>query len=283
MANLRDIRRRLKSVRKTQKITSAMKMVASARLRRAEAKLYQARDYVEGVQKLVERLDPLLTPTEVPLAVPRPTLRRRCLVVLSGERGLCGAYNGNTLSRADAFLAKNPEARVVAIGAKGVQHFQKHRVALHAAHSGMLETLSYRRAETMAHELIRMFLAGDVDEVVVLYHRFASTLHQKLIEATLLPVKLEFTGAGALSLADHEPAPNEHLELLLPHLVTGRLYQILIEAATSEQGARRNAMEAATDNATEMIDALTLLYNRKRQAAITTEILEVVVGGESLK
>jgi F-type H+-transporting ATPase subunit gamma len=283
MANLRDIRRRIKSVRKTQKITNAMEMVASARLRRAEIKLRRARSYVEGVRAVVERLDPLLVPDEVPLAQPRPEVRTRCLVVVSGERGLCGAYNGNVLGRAEKLLAEPVHTSVLAIGQKGVQHFRKHGVELIGEHVRILETLTYRQAEAMAAHLMHMYLSGKVDEVVVLYHRFASTLHQQLLEEKLIPVELEITGAGALSLAEHEPPPHEHLGLLLPLLVTGRFHQVLLEAATSEQGARRNAMESATDNAGEMIKALTLLYNRKRQAAITTEMLEVVVGGESLK
>jgi len=283
MANLRDIRRRIKSVRKTQKITNAMEMVASARLRRAEAKLRKARAYVEGVRTVVERLDPLLTPGQVPLAQTRPDVRSRCLVVVSGERGLCGAYNGNVLSRADKRLASHADTRLMAIGQKGVQYFRKHGIRLLGEHVRILETLTYRQATAMAYDLMRMFLTGEVDEVVVLYHRFVSTLHQEMLEEKLLPVELEITGAGALSLAEHEPAPSEHLGLLLPQLVAGRFYQMLLEAAASEQGARRNAMESATDNAGEMIDELTLLYNRRRQAAITTEILEVVVGGESLK
>lgn len=283
MANLRDIRRRISSVRKTQKITNAMEMVASARLRRQEMKLRTARSYVDGVRALVESLDPLLTPNEAPLATPRAEVRSRCLVVISGERGLCGAYNSSTLHRAEAVLRRGPATRVIAIGQKGAQHFRKHGVDLIGEHVGVLETLTYRQAEAMAGELSDMYLGGEVDEVVVVYHRFASTLHQELKEERLLPVELELTGAGELNLAEHEPSAAAHLNLLLPQYVAGRLYQLLLEAATSEQGARRNAMESASDNATEMIEDLALLYNRKRQAAITTEILEVVVGGESLK
>lgn len=283
MANLRDIRRRIKSVRKTQKITNAMKMVASARLRRAEVKLRRARDYVEGVRTVVERLDPLLTPDEALLAQPRPDVRSRCLVVVSGERGLCGAFNGSVLSRAEKFLARHGGTRVLAIGQKGVQHFRKRGAALLGQHVRILKTLTYREAAVMAEDLMRRFLARELDEVVVLFHRFVSTLHQQMVEERLLPVPLEITGAGALSLAENEPEPNEHLKMALPQFVAGRFYQILLESAASEQGARRNAMESATDNAGEMIDRLTLLYNRTRQGAITTQILEVVVGGESLK
>jgi len=283
MANLRDIRRRIRSVRKTQKITNAMEMVASARLRRAEAKLRVSRAYIERLHAVVAALDPLLTPAEAPLAQPRAEVRDRCLIVVSGERGLCGAYNGNVLGRAEELLARHADTRVVAVGQKGVQHFRKHGVRLIAEHVRLLEALTYRQAEVMAQGLMAMYLSGEVDEIVMLYHRFASTLHQELVEERLIPVELTLTGAGALSLAEHEPTQPEHLNLLLPHLIAGRLHQVLLEAATSEQGARRNAMESATDNAAEMIHELTLLYNRKRQAAITTEILEVVVGGESLR
>ncbi|MBN1917007.1 MAG: ATP synthase F1 subunit gamma [Verrucomicrobia bacterium] len=283
MANLRDIRRRIKSVKKTQKITNAMEMVASARLRRVEAKLRASRAYVERLQALASSLDPLLTPSEAPLAQPRAEVRNRCLIVISGERGLCGAYNANVLGRTEKLLAAWPDTRVVAIGQKGVQHFRKHGVRPIAEHVRLLETITYRQAEAMAQWLMAMYLRGEVDEVVVLYHRFASTLHQELIEERLIPVELAFTGGGSLSLAEHEPAPHDHLNLLLPLLIAGRLHQVLLDSATSEQGARRIAMEAATDNAAEMIHNLTLLYNRKRQAAITTEILEVVVGGESLR
>lgn len=283
MANLRDIRRRIKSVRKTQKITNAMEMVASARLRRAEAKLRVARTYVERLRGVVESLNPMLTPDEAPLAQPRADVRNRCLVIVSGERGLCGAYNGSVLNRAEKLLARHPNTRVVAVGQKGAQHFRQHGAALAGEYVRLLETVSYRQAEAMARRLIGMVLNGEADEVGLLYHRFASTLHQELVEERLIPVELKITGAGELSLAEHEPAPHEHLNLLLPQLIEGRLYQALLEAATSEQGARRNAMESATDNAADMIHELTLLYNRTRQAAITTEILEVVVGGESLK
>jgi F-type H+-transporting ATPase subunit gamma len=282
MANLRDIRRRISSVRKTQKITNAMEMVASARLRRAEAKLRNARAYVDGVRTLVEKLDPLLTPGQAPLAEPRDVVRSRCLVVVSGERGLCGAYNGNVFARAEKLLAEPVGTSVLAVGQKGVQHFRKRGVEPIGEHVQILEGLTYRQAEPMAGRLMRLFLSGTVDEVLVLHHQFLSTLHQELRVEKLIPVELEISGAGALSLAEHEPPPDEHLRLVLPQLVAGRLYQLLLEAAASEQGARRNAMESATDNAAEMINDLTLLYNRQRQAAITTEILEVVVGGDSL-
>ena len=283
MANLRDIRKRLRSVKKTQKLTSAMKMVAAARLRRVEPRLLSARDYSSSIEESVSRifLEYPLPPDEFPLLQGRGTAGTTGLIVISGERGLCGAYNANVINRAMKFIWQKPSVKVVAVGKKGTAYFEKHNVELLYSESEILDTILYSDTERILRLVVDNYLSGNVDEWYIMYHKFVSMMSQQLTVERLLPMELPKTKAKTALDFKAEPENELLLGRLLPQRLSAKFYEAVLESVASEQGARRNAMEAASDNAVEMIEKLTLLYNRERQAAITTEILEVVAGAGS--
>ncbi len=282
MANLRDIKKRVKSVKKTQKLTSAMKMVASARLRRIEPRLESAREYNESVGDALARifLEYSLPPGEFPLVQDRGTSLSVGLIVLSGERGLCGAYNANVINAAMRFISERPNTKVVAIGKKGTAFFQKHGVEMMYSRSEVLDHIDYRQTQRILKFIVEKYLSGEVDQWHVLYHRFVSMMSQQIILERLIPMQLPEPRPKTALEFKTEPDNEPLLRKIIPQKLSAGFYEAVMDSVASEQGARRNAMEAASDNAMEMIERLTLLYNRLRQAAITTEILEVVAGAE---
>jgi len=283
MANLRDMKKRIRSVRKTQKLTSAMKMVASARLRRIEPRLFSVRHYSNSVKESLSRifLEYPLPPREFPLLQKKSTGAPVGLIVVSGERGLCGAYNSNVINKAMKFIANRPNIKVVAIGKKGATYFEKHKVEMLHSESEILDTIIYKKAIKILNLIVNNYLSGNVSEWYIMYHKFVSMMTQHLTVERLLP--MELPEAKAETALDYKAEPDNEslLDKILPQMLSAKFYEAILESVASEQGARRNAMEAASDNAIEMIETLTLLYNRRRQAAITTEILEVVAGAES--
>ena len=284
MATLRDIKKRIRSVKKTQKLTSAMKMVASARLRRIEPRLHGARDYHTAIEEFLTRifLEYPLPPDAFPFLQGHGGGGSVGLIVISGERGLCGAYNSNVINEAMKFILRRPGAKVIALGKKGAMYFEKHHVELLHSESEVLDNILYDDTEEILRLIVDNYLSGVVNEWHIMYHRFVSMMTQDLIVERLLPMELPEVKAGTVFDYKTEPDNEPMLGKLLPQRLSAKFYGVVLESVASEQGARRNAMEAASDNAIEMIEHLTLLYNRKRQAAITTEILEVVAGAETL-
>jgi len=289
--NLRDIRRRIRGVRNIQQVTRAMDMVASARLRRAQARVEAARPYSERMQEILRDLQAIVASLDHPLLRARPVARAG-IVVLTSDRGLCGAYNSNVLREAELLiesLGQTPYG-VIAIGRKGIGYYRRHAAPLDTAFPspGTRPTLEEIRA--IAQHLIGAYLAGQYDRIDLVFTRFVSTMRGEPVSVPLLPLARPGAGREAAPgplgpVPDYlfEPSAAEVLGQLLPQYVEVLVQRALLDAVASEQAARMVAMRNATDNANDLILELTKTYNRVRQTSITTQILEVVSGANALR
>ena len=305
MPSLKDIRKRISSVKSTQKITRAMKMVAGARLNKAQQRITALRPYAVKTQRVLSEitatlatqddattaLDPL--ESEVPLLVRRPP-ERIMYVVITSDRGLCGAFNVN-IGKAALAAWRDAEAAgqnvsMAVIGRKGRDFLRRRNAPITKDFPGIWDQLGMASAREVARGLLMPFLAGEVDCLRLVYNEFKSAMTQRVVDEQLLPVPPpppEVDGEAMLTLSDREflfePSRDALLERLAPMYVEVSILRALYESMASELGARMTAMDAATKNAEEMIDKLTLQYNRARQAAITTELMEIIGGAEALK
>jgi len=283
MANILDLRRRIRSVRSTRQITRAMKMVAGARLRRAQERVVAARPYANEIRAMlssvVSRLDPTAQGVNPLLAV-RP-VKRLLLVLITADRGLCGAFNSNLIRATHAYLEEhsNLQISLITAGNKGRDHFRKARANIVSEHLNVFAKLEFSHAQAIAKEIIEAYADETVDAVDFLYNEFKSVLTQKLTVERFLPVVPGKAPEGH-SLVDYiyEQPPAEIFGRLLPRYVESQVYRALLESQAAELAAKTTAMDAATRNASDMIDSLTLYMNRVRQAAITKEIIEIVSG-----
>jgi len=290
VATLRDIRRRIRSVESTQKITRAMKLVAAAKLRRAQERILGARPYAT---KMAELLASLVGRTEGeahPLLERRPAARRR-LVIVTADKGLCGAFNSNVLRASLAYLREQGDTAVtlVAVGKKGRDFYRRRPWQIKSEMLGFFDRLAYSHAQELAGGLMKEYLAGEVDEVQLIYNEFRSVAVQRVKREQLLPIESAAAageGGGAEGAGGdyiYEPSPEAILAALLPRHVTTQVFRALMESVAGEYGARMTAMEAATKNAKEMIGMLTIQYNKARQERITKELLDIVGGAEALR
>ena len=288
-AGIKIINKRIRSVRATQQITKAMKMVAAAKLRRAQARLLAARPYAGKLSDLLSHLAASGLDGH-PLFAARP-VRRRLYVITTSDKGLCGAYNMNVIKLAQAGMlaarAEGIEVAVYAVGKKARDFFGKRGYAMFESHADFSGEASAEKARRVGDRCEAAFLAGEFDEVKLVYARFVSTLTQRPTEQPLLPVAPPAAGAGAHDgghATDYlwEPGKDALLRALLPLYMRNRVYIALCEAFASEHGARMASMSAATENAGELIDALTMRRNRERQASITQELSEIVGGANAL-
>jgi F-type H+-transporting ATPase subunit gamma len=289
MATLREIRRRITGVKNTQKITKAMKMVAAARLRRAQEAIIATRPYA---RKLGELLRHLVTKVDVnlnSLLVSRDA-KNVLLVVVTADRGLCGSFNGNIIKAAVNHLKiySGLNVRMLTVGRKGSDFFGKRNFNVTTKHPGIFTDLDFSDAREIVREVTEGFLRGDYDRVDVIYNEFKSVIQQRIVIEQLLPIPPEEIRAkGDLhSLAQvdyiYEPSSAEIVNTLLPLHLNFQMWRILLESNAAEQGARMSAMDNATENAKELIRDLTLKFNNARQASITKELLEIVSGAEAL-
>jgi F-type H+-transporting ATPase subunit gamma len=292
VATVQDLKRRIKSVRNTRKITRALELVAAARLRSAQAR-------IEAMRPYADRMLELMVGTAKASASLRglPLLERRDvqtvgLLPLTGDRGLAGAFNSQILRRAFALerdlRAEGKEVRFLVAGRKGRSTLTFRKYDLARAWTGFSDRPNYADAQWIAHALSELYTEGEVDRVVVIYNHFESALVQRVVEQDVLPIPeqaLEAAETPDAQFGDfiYEPEPEQILERLLPAYLETELFRALLESAASEQGARMTAMRNASSNAGELIDALTLDMNRARQAEITQEILEVVAGADALR
>ena len=285
MPSLKALRKRIATVRSTQQITKAMKMVAAAKLRRAQDAAERARPYAAKLAELVAAVAADVDPeAAVDPLLGRREERRIDLLVLSSDRGLCGGYNANLLRRAEAFVRERPgvEVTVSVVGRKGLDHFRRRGARLLAQRLGILTTPPAEMAAGLAAELTPRFAAAETDAVYLVYSRFRSAISQVPTITRLLPVEPAASEGPPVDYIFEPPRP-ALLGLLLPRYVAALLTQALLESVASEHGARMTAMDNATKNASDMIGRLTLLMNRTRQAAITKELMEIVSGAEALK
>jgi F-type H+-transporting ATPase subunit gamma len=283
MPSLKDLRKRIASVRSTQQITKAMKMVAAARLRRAQEAAERARPYAAKLTEMFTEVVAGLSEDAHPLLARRAEARAD-LIVLTSDRGLCGGYNANLLRQAEVFLRDHAEEKtqLVLVGRKALDYFRRRGVAPLSEHAGVLGTPSAQVAGKLADRVTARFAEGETDAVYLLYSRFQSAISQVPTIVRLLPVDAPAEDTSPVEYIFEPPRP-ELLAALLPRYIQTRLLQALLESIASELGARMTAMDNATRNASEMIDRLTLSMNRARQAAITTELMEIVSGAEALK
>lgn len=287
MATLRDIQRRIRSVQSTQKITRAMKLVAAAKLRRAQERIIEARPYARKMGELLSSLVTRVGTEAHPLLARRETGRKR-LVVITADKGLAGAFNSNILRASLQFLRSSTDVDVtlVVVGKKARDFYRRRQWSIKSERLGFFDRLAYSHAQELAKDLSQAYLSEDVDEVHLMYNEFRSVAVQRVKREQLLPIEPEAdaTDAPAPS-ADHlyEPSPEAILASLLPRHISTQIYRALMESVAGEHGARMTAMEAATKNAKEMIGVLSIQYNKARQERITKELLDIVGGAEALR
>lgn len=289
MPSLRDIRRRIASVKNTQQITNAMKMVSAAKLQRAQDRVTSARPYSERLQQLIAYLDQRVVPTVHPLLTPRED-GKILLVMLTSDRGLCGGFNANVQRAAAEFVRQNGgsnEVDVIAIGKKGRDFLTYRRIAMRTAYTELfIRQVAYEQARDLSVQLLDAYEQERYREVVVIYNRFRSAIQQQVSTVRLLPMSAHTsTEVEPAEPFDYlyEPSPAAVLDSLLRREVEVQLFQMFLESFAGEHGARMTAMDSATTNASEMIASLTLTFNRARQAAITKELIEVVSGADALQ
>jgi F-type H+-transporting ATPase subunit gamma len=294
MASVQDIRRRIRSITNTRKITRAMELVAAAKLRKAQAR-------IEAMRPNADRMLELMAGTARASSSVRglPLLQRRderavAIVPLTGDRGLAGAFNSQVLRRSFALerqlRAEGKDVRWIAVGRKGAGTLRFRRYTVQGEFAGFTDQPGYADAQAIAHRVTELYASEEVDRVVVAYNAFESALVQRVVLRDLLPLSEDLLEAGEEEREEEaqrgdfifEPEPEQILERLLPVYLETELYRALLESAASEHGARMTAMRNASKNAGELIDSLTLAMNRARQAEITQEILEVVAGADAL-
>jgi len=284
--NMRDIKRRIKSVNSMEHITNAMKLVSAAKLRRAKSTFEKTREYFHYITESIEEI--FNNTNEVPSQYLKGNreIKTTAYIIMTSSRGLCGSFNSNVIKEAAREIAEDPEKPVIiAIGTKGKEYFQKRGYDIHGEYLLPPESISFVETHDISKPVIDMYNSGQIDEVIMIYTSFASSLEQKVKKVTLLPFEINKDPdiPKLEKQVDYEPSIEDVFNYLVPKYVEIMIYGAIVESATCEHAARRMAMENATDNAIDMIGELTLFYNRTRQAAITNEISEIVGGAEALK
>jgi F-type H+-transporting ATPase subunit gamma len=289
MPSLKAIRKRIASVKNTKKITAAMKLVAGARLRRAQEAIFAARPYAQRMQEVIAELAARAGAEAHPLLALRDE-KRVALIVLTSDRGLCGGFNSNIARRTERFMIDNrdklPEIDLHVVGKKGREYFKRRYPAKikHEWPAPQTSDKALEGAREIAHVATELFLSAAVDAVYVVYNEFKSAISQRVTVEPLLPVvPMKLDEAHGLNDFKYEPSRDELLSIIVPLHVEVQIYRAILESIASEFGARMSAMDSATRNAGEMIGRLTLDFNRARQAAITKELMEIVGGAEALK
>ena len=288
MATLRDIKRRIKAVQSTSKITKAMKMVAAAKFRKAQQRMFELRPYAERMSQGLSRLATDLDAETHPLLAVRVRKNVEVLVITS-DRGLCGAFNTNILKAAARHIADlradGFNVSISCVGRKAKDFLKRRNVDARNSWAGISGRISYANAQEIAADIIESYTNETVDEVVMIYNEFKSVIAQKVVETRLLPLAPIETTEETLPVYDivYEPSKGEIFSSLIPKNVEIQIFRALLESQASEEAARMSAMENATKSANEMILKLSLQYNKARQATITRELMDIVGGAEALK
>jgi F-type H+-transporting ATPase subunit gamma len=292
MASLKEVRNRISSVNSTMQITKAMKMVAAAKLRRAQEKITQLRPYSQKLNELIAQVS---ENTEIGNSSPFTQVRevnKVLIVLVTSDRGLCGAFNTNVIKAANTYIAENYASQsaqgnvtIFSLGKKGSDFFERRGAVVDNSYTDIFGRLSFDTAKAAAEEIMEAFAVGTFDEVVLVYNEFKNVATQIIKTEKMLPLVNEDKEQATSSNIDYifEPSEEEILLDLIPKAIKLQLFKAVLDSNASEHGARMTAMDKATDNGGEMLKALKIEYNRSRQAAITTEILEIVGGAEALK
>ena len=294
MAGLKEIKSRIKSVKNTQKITYAMKLVSATKLRRAQEAVELSREYTNALSALVGRiaLEQQDVDFQHPLFEQRENVQKIALLVVGGNRGLCGAYNSNVNRAVDAFYKAHAgkEISSIVLGKKPCEHFKKKKIPLQQGFEDLSDDPNTWPLQDIMNQLEDSFVSGAVDAVYVIYTKFISALTMSVEAIQFLPVNAQALIAETQELTGtttggvlFEPSPEEVFASIVPRIVNGKLQQACLETKASEQGSRMTAMDAATKNASDLIESLTRTYNRLRQSGITAEILDIIGGAEGIK
>ena len=289
MANLRAIRKRISSVKSTQQITRAMKMVSAAKLRRAQDAIVAARPYARKLREVIQSVASRASEDTHPLLAPREG-KKLALLVVTSDRGLCGSFNAGLTRMANRFINEQRQQyekiSLFVVGRKGRDFFRRREVPIRKEYLGVLGNVKRNHAQMMANDLVEGFLSGEFDEVQVVYNEFRSAISQVTRFLKLFPIAVEKSQEEAAGVGIdylYEPGKKEILASLLPKYVETLIFTVLLESVAGDHGARMTAMDSATNNSVDMIARLTLQMNRARQATITTELTEIVSGAEALK
>ncbi len=284
--NMQDIKRRIKSVTSTEHITSAMKLVSAAKLKRAKSTFEKTTEYFHYITESIQ--DIFNNESNVPehYLVGAREVKTTCYIIITSSRGLCGGFNSNVIKEAVKNIENDPERPViVAVGAKGKEYFEKRGFEIYSEYSSPPESISFLESHEISKPIIDMYNEGTIDEVVMIYTSFKNAMEQEVTCERLLPFEANFDPEVIKHEmeVEYEPSIEAVFNYLVPKYVEIKVFGAIVESATCEHAARRMAMENATDNAREMLGNLSLYYNRARQAAITDEIIEVVAGAEAQK
>jgi F-type H+-transporting ATPase subunit gamma len=288
MASLKSIKKRIVSVKNTRQITKAMKMVSAAKLRRAQENVVAARPYAKKLGEVLQSLSANLEGGDLHPLLEKREAKKLLLIVLTSDRGLCGGFNTNLCKAADRYIKEKSSSyeqiSVMTVGRKGYE-FLKSRYTVYKNFANVLAKPSYQTAAMLAQEVIDGFVAEEYDQVELLYNSFRTVMTQDITFQQMLPVVPEETGATEETPVEfiYEPSVGELLAEILPKNIEVQIFKAMLETVAGEHGARMTAMDSASKNANEMIGKLTLQYNRARQAAITTELMEIISGSESIK
>jgi F-type H+-transporting ATPase subunit gamma len=299
MPALRDIRRRINAVRSIQKITKAMKMVAAARLRRAQERIISARPYAKRIEEIIQRFVSVFETLQNPLLQKRE-VKSIGIVVVTADRGLCGSFNTNIIRAVLNLIEKRkkelpPDGKIklICVGKKGYDYFSKHRkgIEIFAGYPGVFKrTIEISDVREIMSKVVGGFLSGEFDKVEIVYNEFKSIVQQRIVIEDFLPIVPKFEAVKPskgvkVPLVEYiyEPAPIEILNSLLPKYLETHILRVLLESNAAEQAARMTAMDNATENANELLRDLQLLFNKTRQALITKEMLEIAGGAEALR
>jgi len=284
MPNVRDIKRRIKSVTSIQQITNAMKMVSASKLRRTQTAAVNSRPYTEKLEEILHRIVSSAGEITHPMLVERP-VKNTAIILITGDKGLAGGYNANVqkkaLTEATRLSEQGINVEFIVIGNKGRDFLRRRSQKINQTLSGINDVPTFVEAQNIAKAAVDSYLNEQFDQILLIYQEFVTTVQQRPVVKQILPLAYEKSEEETEYL--YEPAPEEVLGILLPQYINNTVFHYLTEAKASEHGARMAAMTAATDNAEEMMDALQLSYNRSRQAAITNEISEIVGGANALQ
>lgn len=294
MAEMREIKRRIKSVDNTRQITKTMEMVAGAKIKKAQDSIEKARPYASKMIEVLSNVSGRVDEKKYPLLDVHEPVKHTTIVVFTSDRGLCGAFNANVIRRAEELIKEEEEkgrgVELITVGRKGISYFTYVGQEILSKYDGISDSPTFENAREIAKELEAAYIAYQTDQVILVFNQFKSAVEQKITEHILLPVGKEIMEEEREAEAPvftqefiFEPSSSQVFEKLLPTYVETLAFRVLLESAASEHGARRTAMKAATENAGEMIKDLVVSFNRARQAQITQEISEIVGGAEALK
>lgn len=284
--SMQDIKRRIKSVNSTEHITSAMKLVSAAKLRRAKATFEKTTEYFHYITESIADIFNNISDVPEQYLAGNREVKKSCYIIITSCRGLCGSFNSNVIKEAEThFQGYDEKPAIIAVGTKGKEYFQKRGYNIYSEYSAPPEDISFLETREISKPIIDMYNSGEIDEVVLVYTSFKNSMEQEVKYQTLLPFDIENDPEIIKheKQVEYEPSVEEVFNYLVPKYVEIKVYGAIVESATCEHAARRIAMENATDSAREMLEDLSLFYNRARQAAITDAIIEIVSGSEAQK